>query len=119
MSMPKTFHAEDYATPRELEKAWQEAVVELAETWLGWSWLHVYPGRFMKGHRTPTAGPLGIGWPDLLLVRRERMVAAELKVGDRQATDDQKRVLSLLALAGCEVHVWRPSDWDALVQVLA
>lgn len=109
----------NFATTPQLEKAFQRQVVEAAEI-LHWAWLHVYHGQFKAGrYRTPTDGPLGKGWPDLLMVRDTRILAAELKVKKNKPTDDQHRVLALLQLAGVEVYVWRPDDWDQLTQVLA
>jgi chorismate mutase len=51
-------------------------------------------------------------------VRRDRWVVAELKAEGGKATDDQIRVLAVLARAGAETFVWRPSDWDSIVAVL-
>lgn len=46
----------------------QRLVTDLA-TALGWKWVHFRPGRTERGWRTPVEGPLGAGWPDLVLVR--------------------------------------------------
>jgi hypothetical protein len=91
----------------------QVLVVELA-TIYGWSWVHFRPARTERGWRTPVEGPLGKGWPDLVLIRERdgRIVFAELKreQGD-DLSADQYFVLEYLRAAGQEVHVWRPSDF--------
>lgn len=58
------------------------------------------------------------GWPDLVLVR-ERMVVAELKVRGNPLSKAQRHVIGLLHQAGVEVWVWRPGDMDVLCAVLA
>lgn len=76
------------------------------------------------------------GWPDLVLVRvrDRRLIFAELKAEKGKLSDRQTVVLDMLrslewpglerraaggaALPSIEVFVWRPSDFDALVEVL-
>jgi hypothetical protein len=96
------------------EKQFTGMVRDLAGT-LGWAfyhpWLSVHSPR---------------GWPDVALCRPPRLVLAELKrdartaaAAARQLTDAQQRWLDLLR--GCppvEVYVWRPADWDRIVEVL-
>lgn len=59
------------------------------------------------------------GWPDLFCVRAPRVVAAELKSATGRETVEQRLVLSLLDQSGVEVHLWRPSDWEEIEEVLA
>ena len=94
------------------EREFQGLVCELAEM-LGWSWLHIRPGQTERGWRTPISGPLGKGWPDLVLVSpgRRKTLAVELKrelAADPGA--DQQYVHQVLEQAGWTVRVWRPSD---------
>ena len=92
-------------------------VLDLCRT-LGWRTLHVRPARTAHGWRTPIQGD-GAGWPDLFAVRRECIVAAELKVGRGKLSDDQDRWLDDLAAAGVDVHVWRETDYpDAIAEML-
>lgn len=100
------------------EAAWQQQVTDLAD-WKGWAWLHLRPGRTVTGWRTPISGPLGAGWPDLLLARRERLVALELKSARGRVTAEQAAVLAALAAAGAETLVARPADWGRVQEVLA
>jgi len=74
----------------------------------GWLVHHQYDAR--RG--TP-------GLPDLLMVRGGRLVFAELKVGGNKATAEQQRWLDeLRAVPGVAAHLWRPSDWDEIEEVL-
>ena len=72
-------------------------VIQVAELY-GWRWAHFRPARTSKGWRTPASGPLGAGWPDLVLTRERdgRMVLVELKVDDGRVSDDQSAVLDYL-----------------------
>ena len=99
------------------EADWMRQVTELAEM-LGWSWAHFRPAKTAHGWRTPVSGPLGAGWPDLTLVRDDRLLFVELK-RDKNArpTPDQTFVLTLLGIAA-ETYVWRPSDWDDVARIL-
>ena len=98
------------------EAEWLGQVTELAEM-LSWSWVHFRPARTAHGWRTPVSGPLGAGWPDLTLVRGDRIVFAELKVEGKRPTVDQVFVLSILDVAA-EAHVWTPADLDDVAKVL-
>lgn len=93
-------------------------VIELAETWLGWTTVHFRPARTHYGWRTPVQGSMGKGWPDLILVRGKRLIAAELKSDKGKLTSEQQDVLALLALAGVETYVWRPADWTSIERTL-
>lgn len=58
------------------------------------------------------------GWPDLVALRPPRALAAELKSAKGRVTREQRTVLGLLSRCGIETHVWRPSDWDEIEEVL-
>jgi len=102
------------------EAEFQQAVTALANL-KGWRWLHIQPGLTERGrYRTPVSGSLGPGWPDLVLVRGERLLFAELKAQRGKVTGLQEEVLGILT--GCrfvEVYVWRPSDWPVVLEVLS
>jgi hypothetical protein len=91
-------------------------VTELAELY-GWQWVHFRPARTVHGWRTPVSGPLGKGWPDLILTRPDRLLAAELKARGSE-TPEQSAALYALARAGAEIRVWTPDDWDDIVATL-
>lgn len=83
-----------------------------------WRTIHVRPGRTAHGWRTAISGD-GVGFPDLLAVRGDRIVVAELKVGRRALTDEQRTWLAAFAAVGAEAHVWRDTDYpDDIAAVL-
>ena len=94
----------------------QRLVTDMAELY-GWEWVHFRPARTDKGWRTPVSGPLGKGWPDLVLVRERdrRILFVELKREGGVLSEHQADVLlSLATIAvdsclGLAVHVWWPS----------
>jgi hypothetical protein len=99
------------------EQSFQAVVIEVAQL-AGWRVAHFRAARTAHGWRTPVTAD-GVGWPDLVCVRPPRLLFAELKsetgtVRPRQAV--WLDVLRLLPQA--EVFVWRPRDWDALVETL-
>lgn len=104
-------------TVRLTEAQWQDRVTGYASL-RSWLWVHFRPARTAKGWRTPVSGPMGAGFPDLLLCRGERLVALELKSAKGRVTDEQSAVLAALAVAGVESYVARPADWDTVQGVL-
>ena len=59
------------------------------------------------------------GFPDEVLVRRGRLVFAELKSASGKLSDEQRAWLEdLRAVPGLEVYVWRPKDMEAIAEVL-
>lgn len=108
------------------EAQWQDQVTELASLH-GWGWLHAErvvtrrrnrDGSERMVNETPLRGPLGRGWPDLVLVR-ERIIFAELKASGGAVRPEQTVRLEQLAATGAETYVWRPRDWDQVVAVLS
>jgi hypothetical protein len=88
------------------EKQFMASVVELAR-WCGWLIFHPFDSR------RSTAG-----FPDLTLVRDGRLLFCELKSERGRVSADQQQWLDALQLAGCDVVVWRPDDWPAIVEAL-
>lgn len=100
-----------------LEGDFQTQVTDLAER-RHWEWFHVYPSQVHgKFWRTATSGSMRDGWPDLVLVRGDRLIFAELKKQSGHTEPEQKRVLDLLGHAA-EVYVWRPSDINKIEALL-
>ena len=98
------------------EREWQGQVTQAAEM-LGWAWAHFRPAMTSKGWHTPVSGPMGAGFVDLVMVRGDRLVMAELKSQHGRLTPVQLNVLDLLRPA-VEVHVWRPADLPLVMEVL-
>lgn len=86
----------------------QDAVIAMARLH-GWLIAHFRPARTAHGWRTPVAAD-GKGFPDLILAR-DRLVAAELKIHPRKVTAEQREWLDALDQAGVETYVWTDRDW--------
>lgn len=101
------------------EAKFQASVQDLANL-RGWDWLHIQRALNERGYwRTPITGSLGRGWPDLVLVRGSRLLFVELKARYGKPTGLQQEVLGVLGAIPCaEVYVWRPTDWDLILEVL-
>ena len=88
------------------EKRFQDAVVQLAQI-LHFRVYHTYDSR----RSTP-------GYPDLTLVREGRLIFAELKSEKGKMSKAQKEWEYDLRQTCAEYYEWRPSDWEAIVEVL-
>lgn len=92
--------------------------------------------RRWHGYHTHNSRHSVSGFPDWVLVRQPRILFVELKTDTGKISPDQQQWLGELAhcetharwlveqvgLAGVqpivEVHVWRPADWDQIVETL-
>lgn len=106
-------------TERLTESQFMGQVVELAALF-GFASVHFRPAQTSRGWRTPVQGPLGKGWPDLVLVRDRdgRLIFAELKDAKGKLSAEQVQVLDILRTTPAEVYVWRPADIDAIAELL-
>lgn len=101
---------------RVTESGFLKTVTELASV-RGWRWYHQRPARTANGWRTAMSGH--VGFPDLVLVRGNRLIFAELKVGRNTPDSEQREWLQRLsAVPGIEVCVWRPNQWPAIERAL-
>lgn len=90
------------------ERELQANVLALAMLY-GWRVVHFRPALTSKGWRTAVQGD-GVGFPDCLMLRGERLLVAELKREGEGPTEEQEAWLAAFEAAGAEVCVWRPSD---------
>lgn len=96
----------------------QRGISDMARV-LGWRVAHFRPARTARGWRTPVSAD-GAGFPDLVLTRGSRVIAAELKTSTGRLSPDQTAWLDALSAAGVPALVWRPADYpDAIAAVLA
>ena len=86
------------------ESELQSAIIEYAEL-MGWRLYHVT--NVHKKLRSHTS----VGFPDLCMVRRGRLVFAELKNAKEKLSPDQEQWQIRLVQTTAEYHVWRPADW--------
>lgn len=94
------------------EAEWQKTVTVLL-TAFGWRWWHAPDNRPVKG-RVQRVRP---GLPDLIAVRGDRVIFAELKRETGKPTPEQVDALAALGEA-TEAYLWRPSDIDEVRRVL-
>lgn len=131
---------------RGTEALFQQQVEQLAG-YYGWRFFHAPDNRPVRSRRGRTyVQDVKAGFPDLVLVRGPELVFAELKtdtgrikaeqtewITDLQAVSasvtalaehaqDQPRMRRLIAAHGLpcvEVYLWRPADFDEIVERLA
>ena len=91
------------------EKAFTEEVRKVART-LGWLEMHPFDSR-----RTTA------GFPDLTMVRKPRVVFAELKLDVKRSKLSPAQIVwkeELEQCKGVEYYLWRPSNWEEIIGVL-
>lgn len=89
------------------EKQFREQVIDLAR-WLGWRLYFTW-----QSIHSPA------GFPDLVLVRRGRLIFVELKSEKGRLTPEQALWLKeLKQIPGIEVYTWRPGDFNEVARVL-
>ena len=93
-------------------------IIDLAHL-LGWLVAHFRQGMTKHGWRTPVSGD-GMGFPDLVLVSvgQRRVIYAELKRESGRLSAKQEDWLEHLQRCGCEVYVWRPSQFEEITEIL-
>jgi len=88
------------------ESELQKNIIELAEL-RGWAVVHINDSRAQRA----------TGFPDLLMIRRPRIVWAELKReanaghNKNDPTEMQRWWMEELEACEAEVYLWRPNDW--------
>ncbi len=85
-------------------------MLELAKR-LGWRSACFRPAQVRPGKFVTPVGGDGAGWPDLALVRRNRMIFAELKTDEGYRKPRQRAWHVALEQAGQTVYTWKPRDW--------
>lgn len=116
--------------PRQPEAHFQPQVIKLAEL-LGWRVRHdsatnqrrtcascQQPLRCAVCGRELRIIRNAAGMLDLLLIRRPRVVWAEIKSDRGNLSPEQRAQLTELRACGQEAFVWRPKDFDTLTRIL-
>jgi VRR-NUC domain len=104
----KTFHVS--------EKLFTQQVIDLAR-WHQWRLCHFRAGINRRG-QWQTAIQGDRGFPDLVLVRRDKLIFAELKTHSGRITSEQDQWLSDLKRAGCMAIIWRPNQFEQIEEQL-
>lgn len=102
--------------PRQTEGAFMEQVARMAMLFR-WRVAHFRAARTDKGWRTACQYDAK-GFPDLVLLRDERIVVAELKRDGEKLTPAQEAWIRAFQATASETYVWRPEDWDEIESVL-
>lgn len=102
------------------ESQFQSTVMQVADL-ARWKSYHAPENRPVLGRGGKTyIQNVRAGFPDLVLVRGERLVFAELKREKGVLTPGQPEWHEALAgVPGVEVYVWRPSDLQRIIRILA
>ncbi len=98
------------------EEGFQRTVIEMAHAF-HWRIAHFRPAMTAWGWRTAVSAD-GAGFPDLVLVRENRIIFAELKSETGQLTPAQEKWLGALKATGVETYVWYPRDFDQIEEIL-
>lgn len=94
------------------ETDWERQVIEWAKR-DGWMVYSIHDSRTQHWQTDS-------GFPDLTMVRGDRIIFAELKkVGGRLRRSQQFWAAALLGCPGVEWYVWTPSDEDEVREKLA
>jgi len=89
------------------EKQLQSDIIRIAKR-CGWKVYHTHDSRRSE-----------FGFPDLTMVRRGRLIFAELKRELGKPTPEQSEWLEALSMVlGAEVYIWRPQDIQEIEGVL-
>ena len=105
------------------ERSFQSAVIDLARR-LGWLVGHHHDSRRQIGPGKHVGDRDAAGVPDLILVRGNRIVLAELKADGGRLRPAQKTWLDALRAVEADaagrvlVRVWTPSSWDEIERLL-
>lgn len=107
--------------PEPTEEEFFNQIKDVAHLY-GWRIAHFRAARTAHGWRTAVAGD-GAGFPDCVLVRehngRAYLIFCELKSNKGKLTAGQQEWLDLLSkIEGIGVYVWRPSDFESIVEIL-
>lgn len=107
-SKPKRVVHREYLIPE---------VIQLAHLF-GWRVAHFRAAQTLSGHwRTACAGD-GAGFPDLVLLKPDRVIYAECKGPKTRVSVEQHLWIEGLRAAGQDVRIWRPSDWPEIEATL-
>ena len=94
------------ALPPMTERAWLAQALRLAEV-LGWRTYHTWSSKHSAA-----------GLPDVLAIRRPRVVWLELKSQRGRATPEQLAWIVAREACGQEVYIVRPLDAERLARIL-
>ena len=93
-----------------------ESIMQYAEL-KGWAYMHAYDSRRVKCYHPDMPEAKG-GFPDLMLIRDNRLLFVEVKAEWGRLTVRQERWADSIRKAQIECAIVRPSNWDEFRKVL-
>ena len=111
--------AEQVAPPVDIREGELLRLVIAVARGLGWRVAHFRPALAKSGRwMTPVQGD-GIGFPDLVMVKGQRLIFMELKATTGRLRPEQRAWMDALdAVPGVTCAVVRPANWPTLVRLL-
>lgn len=103
--------------PNITEAEFMSQVLQFAKL-RGWLVAHFRAGMTRSGRWATQCQADAAGFPDLLMVRGDRLIVAELKVGKNKTTDAQSMWLAAFTEAEVPAFVWYPNAWPEIEKVL-
>jgi len=99
------------------ESVFTTQVIQMARVF-GWRCAHFRPAMTKRGRWvTPVQGD-GAGFPDLIMLRHNRRIMAELKAAKGKTTIEQAKWLESARIADFETYIWMPSMIDEIERIL-
>jgi len=98
------------------ESDFTRQVIDLAHVY-HWKVAHFRAAMTKHGWRTPVQAD-GKGFPDLVMVRKNRLIFAELKSEKGKMSDEQIEWACVLRATTIEIYDWRHSQFQSIQQVL-
>ena len=83
----------------------------------GWLVAHFRPAKTKKGWRTAVSAD-GAGFPDLIMVRRKRLIVAEVKSALGKVSKEQYDWLEAFGKTKAEVFCWTPRGKETILEIL-
>jgi hypothetical protein len=99
------------------EEDFQQQIIDFAHL-NGWRVAHFRTVRIQRKdgsvyYATPVQAD-GEGFPDLVLLKGNLVIVAEIKSEKGKLSDAQRDWLSAWEMTEADVYVWRPQDWDEI-----
>ena len=99
------------------EATFTSQVIRMAQVFK-WRVAHFRPAMTKRGRWVTAVQGDGAGFPDLIMLRHNRRIMAELKSDKGKATVAQQAWLAAAMDADFEAYIWRPKDIDQIERLL-
>lgn len=99
------------------EKDFQKTVIDMAHLF-GWRVAHFRPAMTKRGRWVTPVQADGAGFPDLIMIRRNVILAVELKSERGKVSVKQQEWIDAFEKAGVETFTWKPEHFSAIEEIL-